>query len=136
MKTNLLTAVASLACATAVVWIASPVFAEGPTRAQVQSDCASYMKTHEWSEVNGWQLKRGVKAPVRSVKSQAQIDAETIAFLKDNRWDETKSRFVSISGTPRDVSRMSRAQVAKEAAEFHRAYIWDEPSSGFISCKP
>jgi len=94
------------------------------------------MKTHEWSESRGWVLKRGVKAPAKTQKTQAQIKAETEAFLAKNRWDNIKSVYVSIEGKPRDVSKMSRAQVNKEAAEFHRTHVWDEVASSFVSCKP
>jgi len=115
MKTNLIAAAVSMACASAMLSVATPVFAQsdsGLSRAQVQKECSSYMKTHQWSESKGWHLKPGMKAPAQSVKTNAEVTAETIAFLRDNRWDEAKSRFVSIKGAPRDVR-----DVARRAAE-------------------
>lgn len=138
MRTKLLTTVVSVACATAMFSMAGPVFAEsgsGLTRAQVQKQCADFMKTHEWNEARGWQLKPGVKAPAESAKTQAQVKAETEAFLSTHRWDEARSRYVSLTA-PRDVSKMSRAEVQKEAAEFHRTHVWDEAGSSFVPCTP
>ena len=136
MKITLITAAVSVAFATAMLPIASPVFAEGLTRAQVQKECADWQKTHVWTEHAGWQLKPGVKAPAESAKTKEEINAETMAFLRENRWDESKSRYVSLKGTPRDVSKMSREQVQREAAEFHRTHVWDEGASRFVPCKP
>ena len=139
MKTNLVAAAVSVACATAILSIASPVSAQsasGVSRAQVRKECADFMKTHEWSEANGWQLKPGVKAPATSAKTPGEGVAETVAFLSKNRWDDAKSAFVPIKGTPRDVSTMSREQVKKEAGEFERTHIWVEEASTFVPCKP
>lgn len=136
MRTNLVAAAVSVAFAAAMLSMASPVFAEGLTRAQVQKTCADYMKTHEWTEHSGWQLKPGVKAPAESAKTQAQVNAETEAFLRYHRWDEATSRYVSLKGVPRDVSKMTREQVQKEAAEFHRTHVWDDAASKFVPCKP
>ena len=117
MRTHhLITAAVSVAFATAMLSIASPVLAEGLTRAQVQQQCADYKKTHVWTEHAGWQLKPGVKAPAESAKTKAQIDRETMAFLRYHRWDDAKSRYVSLKGIPRDVSKMTPEQVKKEAA--------------------
>lgn len=136
MRAKLITAAVSVACATAMLSMASPVFAEGLTRAQVQKECADWMATHEWSEARGWQLKPGVKAPATTSKTNAQVEAETKAFLSNHRWDEAQSRYVSIKGAPRDVSKMTREEVNREAREFHRTHVWDEAASGFVSCKP
>lgn len=136
MKTTLITAAVAAACATGMLSISSPVFAEGLSRAQVQQQCADYKRTHVWTETAGWQLKPGVKAPAESAMTKEQVDAETVAFLSKHRWDEAKSRYVSIQGAPRDVSKMTREEVKKEAAEFHRTHVWDEATSGFIPCKP
>jgi hypothetical protein len=139
MRVNVIAAAVSVACATAMLAIASPVVAQsgsGLTREQVQAACADFMKTHEWTESRGWVLKRGAKEPAKSRKTNAQIKAETEAFLAKNRWDDVKSVYVSIEGKPRNVSKMTRAQVNKEAAEFHRTHVWDEAASSFVSCKP
>ena len=138
MRTKLLTTVVSVACATAMFSMAGPVSAEsgsGLTRAQVQKQCSDWKKTHEWSEMYGWQLKPGVKAPAASAKTQAQVKAETEAFLSTHRWDEAKSSYVSLTA-PRDVSKMSRDEVRKEAAEFNRTHVWDEAASSFVPCTP
>ena len=136
MTTKLIAAAVSVACATAMLSMASPVLAEGLTRAQVQKECADYKKTHVWTEDSGWQLKPGVKAPAESAKTNAQVTAETEAFLRYHRWDEVHSRYVSLKGVPRDVSTMTREQVKKEAAEFHRTHVWDDVQSKFVPCKP
>ena len=136
MKTNLIAAAVSMVCATAMLSIASPVLAEGLTRAQVQQQCADYKKTHVWTEHAGWQLKPGVKAPAESAKSQAQVVAETVAFLSTHIWDDTKSAFVSIGGPPRDVGSLTSEQVKKETMEYLRTHVYDEAASGFIPCKP
>jgi hypothetical protein len=136
MKTNLIAAAVSMVFASAMLSIASPVYAEGLTRAQVQQQCADYKKTHVWTEHAGWQLKPGVKAPAESAKTQAQVVAEAVAFLRTHLWDETKSAFVAISGPPRDVGSMTSAQVAKETTEYLRTHVYDEATSGFIPCKP
>ena len=139
MRTNLIVPVVSVACAAALLSMASPVLAQtgsGTTRAQVQADCANFMKTHVWSETkSAWVLKPGVKAPARDVKTTAQIQAETSAFLAKNRWDESRSRFVPVSGAPRDVSKMSREEVKKETAAFMQNHEWDDVKSAFVSCK-
>ena len=135
MKTTLITAAVAVACATGMLSIGSPVFAEGLTRAQVQKECADWKKTHVWTEDRGWQLKPGVKAPAQSAKTSEQVNAETMAFLKNHRWDEVKGRYVSLTGE-RDVSKMTREEVRKEAAEFHRTHVWDETASAFVPCKP
>ena len=139
MRTNLIVPVVSVACAAALLSMASPVLAQsgsGATRAQVQADCANFMKTHEWSETkSAWVLKPGVNAPARDVKTTAQIQAETSAFLAKNRWDESRSRFVPVSGAPRDVSKMSREEVRKETAAFMQNHEWDDVKSAFVSCK-
>ena len=140
MRTNLIVPAVSVACAAALLAMASPVLAQsgsGATRAQVQTECANFMKTHEWSETkSAWVLKPGMKAPARSAKTSAQIEAETAAFLKSNRWDESKSRFVPVSGAPRDVSKMSREEVRKETAAFMQTHEWNEEKSAFVTCKP
>lgn len=139
MRTNLIVTAVSAACASAMLSMAGPVLAQsgsGVTRAEVQAECANFMKTHEWSETkSAWVLKPGVKAPARNVKTSAQIEAETAAFLKVNRWDEAKSRFVPIKGAPRDVSMMTREEVKKETAAFLQNYEWDDVKSAFVSCK-
>ena len=139
MRTNFIVPAVSVACATAMLSMAGPVFAQsgsGATRAEVQAECADFMKTHVWSETkSAWVLKPGMKSPARSAKTSAQIKAETEAFLKNNRWDEAKSRFVSLQGAPRDVSKMTRAQVEKETGEFYRTHEWDDVKSAFVSCK-
>jgi len=140
MRTNFIAPAVSVACATAMFAMAGPVLGQagsGVTRAQVQAECADFMKTHEWSEARGgWVLRPGVKAPARSAKTSAQIQAETEAFLRNNRWDETRSRFVSLKGAPRDVGMMTREQVKKETAEFLRTHEWDDVKSAFVTCKP
>ena len=140
MRTNLIVPAVSVACAAALLAMASPVLAQsgsGATRAQVQTECANFMKTHEWSETkSAWVLKPGVKAPARNAKTSAQIQAETSAFLAKNRWDESKSRFVPVSGAPREVSKMSREEVRKETAAFLQNHEWDDVKSAFVTCKP
>jgi len=139
MRTNLIVPAVSVACAAAMLSMASPALAQsgsGATRAQVQTECANFMKTHVWSESkSAWVLKPGVKAPARSAKTSAQIQAETSAFLAKNRWDESRSRFVSVTGAPRDVSKMSREEVRKETAAFMENHEWDDAKSAFVSCK-
>lgn len=136
MRITLITAAVSVAFATAMFSMASPVLAEGLTRAQVQKQCDDFKKTHMWTEHAGWQLKPGVKASAESQKTQAEVVAEAVEFLSTHLWDETKSAFVSISGPPRDVGSMTSAQVRKETAEYLRTHVYDEATSGFIPCKP
>ena len=135
MKTKLIGVAVSVACATAVLSIGNPAFAQ-PTREQVKADCAEWLKTHEFSEADGWKLKPGVKAPsaAKSTKTRAQTKADVDAFLKNNRWDEAKSAWVSIKGTPRDVSKMTREELKKETAEYMRTHMWDEGKGAYITC--
>jgi len=140
MRANLIVPAVSVACAAALLAMANPVLAQsgsGVTRAQVQTECANFMKTYEWSDAkSAWVLKPGMKSPARSAKTSAQIEADTAAFLKNNRWDEPRSRFVAISGAPRDVSKMSREELKKETAAFMQTHEWNEEKSAFVTCKP
>lgn len=141
MKTKLISVAVSVACATVVLSIASPVFAQSTakeaasavTRAQVKAERDEFLKTHEWVG-DEWRLKlkKGEKAPAPSGKTRAEIKAERDAFLKDNRWDSAAEAWVSIKATPRDVSKLTREQVKSEAAEFNRTHIWDEGSMKYV----
>lgn len=134
MKIKLITAALSVACATVVLSIGDPAFAQATaqqatsavTRAQVKAERDEFLKTHEWFD-DQWQLKGADKAKKPAGgPTRAQVKAERDAFLSKNRWDTVNEVWAPIQGAPRDVSKLSRDEVKREAAEFHRTHEWDE----------
>lgn len=106
------------------------------TRAEVRSECVSFMKAHRWDEQAGdWVLKSGAKSTAKlpeGVTPREKVRAERDAFLRANKWNEATAQWDPLGATPRDVSKLSRAEVQKETAAFMRTHQWDEGTATYM----
>lgn len=107
--------------------------AQGLTRAQVEMDRDTFLKTFRWDEMSAqWVMRDGMPMP-QGIKSRAEVMRMTDEFLKMHRWDDVNSEWIPTGGKPRDMSTLSRDEVQRDTIRFLMTHRFDEQAGQWVS---